>query len=804
MHLQSIRVRNFRRLKNARIDLDKQTSIFVGSNNSGKTTATYVLEKFLGTNSKGFSIHDFSSDCWKLFNQQTKLKEGESSEFPMISLDLWLEVKAEDLHRVIDLLPSLDWKDVPVGVRIEYRPKNPQMLLDNFIQANTKIKDKAKGEYHPWPKSITDYLSKNLKAEYEIKYFVLDRNKFDDDLNAKPEYKPLQLGNDTDRSGAKIMRSLIKVDLLYAQRYLDDHNATGRAEDLSKRMNRFYDRNLEQKEDDFDAMQALAASENELTKHLQTVFNPTLESLNNLGYPGFSNPKLEIRASLNHESIAGQTRLHYTIGGGDDLLSLPDRYNGLGFKNLIYMVIEVLDFHSHWKEDEDNRPPLHLIIIEEPEAHLHAQLQQVFIKKLWEIIHPAGSLPDSFNTQMIVTTHSPHIIYESGFQPIRYFRRNADDAGIQSTEVLNLTIFYDKTPQQTRDFLQRYMKLTHCDLFFADAAIMVEGNVERLLLPLMINKSAPKLNSTYLSILEVGGAFAHLFKDLIEFLGLTTLIITDLDSVRPKLKKEEKTQDTAGKTTVEIIDESIDSQGVVAKSDASLIIDVAVGESNGQSPNDAQEEEEDEDSFGDDTTKVNANETKDGSACIADFTGAVTSNQTLIKWLPKLSEVEALLNATEEDKTQIKSDTCKSHVHVCYQSKIALEWGGEKGDYAGRTLEEAFALQNLVWTQDISRRDIGLRVVTKKDNRKLQDLRERLFKKVSGSSFKKTDFALGLLLTPPEQWAVPSYIENGLKWLEKTIGFPEKEVIEVVQLAVAADEIIMEIETPKTDEQENK
>ncbi len=94
---------------------------------------------------------------------------------------------------------------------------------------------------------------------------------------------------------------------------------------------------------------------------------------------------------------------------------------------------------------------------------------------------------------------------------------------------------------------------------------MVEGNVERLLLPLMINKSAPKLNSTYLSILEVGGAFAHLFKDLIEFLGLTTLIITDLDSVRPKVRKEKPIQaaatnddKVAGDTTEELANASLD------------------------------------------------------------------------------------------------------------------------------------------------------------------------------------------------------------------------------------------------------
>lgn len=60
---------------------------------------------------------------------------------------------------------------------------------------------------------------------------------------------------------------------------------------------------------------------------------------------------------------------------------------------------------------------------------------------------------------------------------------------------------------------------------------MAEGNVERLLLPIMISKAATSLRSSCTCILEVGGAFGHKFKSLIEFLGIVTLIITDVDSV---------------------------------------------------------------------------------------------------------------------------------------------------------------------------------------------------------------------------------------------------------------------------------
>lgn len=60
-----------------------------------------------------------------------------------------------------------------------------------------------------------------------------------------------------------------------------------------------------------------------------------------------------------------------------------------------------------------------------------------------------------------------------------------------------------------REFLQWYLKLTHCDLFFSDAVILVEGNVERLLLPSMIESAAKRLRSSALTILEVNGGFTH-------------------------------------------------------------------------------------------------------------------------------------------------------------------------------------------------------------------------------------------------------------------------------------------------------
>jgi hypothetical protein len=398
------------------------------------------------------------------------------------------------------------------------------------------------------------------------------------------------------------------------------------------------------------------------------------------------------------------------------------------------MVVELLDLHAQWLDIEENRPPLHLIFIEEPEAHLHTQLQQVFIRKVLDILSIEEDDAAHYRSQLVITTHSPHILYERGFRPIRYFRRCSTAAG-QSSEVLNLSAFYASTANPTRDFLERYLKLTHCDLFFADAAVLVEGNVERLLIPLMIEKAAPRLKSAYLSILEIGGAFGFRFRSLIEFLGITALIVTDIDSV-------------IGAPAPAAVDEG----GALPEAEDIENAETGAGA---------------------------------GSACMVHVVDAVTSNQTLIQWLPGKTTIAELLIATAAERTQLHPDGIRALVHVTYQTPTDVTWQGVTAAMAGRTLEETFALENLEWCQDQQRSDLKLRV---RGNvaLPLEQLAERLHKKIKGTSFKKTDFALALLAQDPERWTVPVYIVQGLQWLQEEITpllplqYPVPEPVEVV------------------------
>ena len=136
----------------------------------------------------------------------------------------------------------------------------------------------------------------------------------------------------------------------------------------------------------------------------------------------------------------------------------------------------------------------------------------------------------NFETNMINIHITSHIAKESTFGNLRYFKRlpEGTECGVATSKVINLSdVFGDS--DQTNKFVTRYLQATHCDLFFADAAILVEGAAASMLLPHFMRSKYPELYQRYITILGVNGRHVHRLSPLLEKLCLPTLVITDLD-----------------------------------------------------------------------------------------------------------------------------------------------------------------------------------------------------------------------------------------------------------------------------------
>lgn len=291
--------------------------------------------------------------------------------------------------------------------------------------------------------------------------------------------------------------------------------------------------------------------EQDFTKRLEQQFEAPLEELENMGYPGIGgNPTVEIAAKISGTDILQKSSsVRYRFDNNQDE-SLPESYLGLGYQNLIHLTFRLLGFRDKWMRmgksiSTDNDlteeiEPIHLVLVEEPEVNLHAQVQRVFIAQAYKTLrkHPSLEQDSTFQTQLVVSTHSSHVVNDVEFKDLRYFRRCSANGAIKMdyTSIENMSELFSGDKAEMK-FVSKHLKLTHCDIFFADGVIFVEGQAERLLVPEFITDKFNGLSKRYLSILEVSGAHTHKYKALVEKLGVVTLVITDLDSRDAEKKK---------------------------------------------------------------------------------------------------------------------------------------------------------------------------------------------------------------------------------------------------------------------------
>jgi predicted ATP-dependent endonuclease of OLD family len=521
MKIKNVVINNFRLLKNIELSFNDKSTVIVGRNNSGKTSLTEIFRRFFSeSNSQKFKLDDFSISSIEKFHQALTNKLAGEEEvlirdlFPKIELQLFVDYddNKSDYGVLSEFIIDLEEENTGAIINISYQ------LKDGKIKAFFYDLDDPNNP---------EFL--NIIRERIVKLYTTEITAID----------PTDNTNITKVDQSKLLE-LIGVDFINAQRGLDDVTQSER-DVLGKVLSSiFKNASTENASEDMKKKSKALNEEVDKIQHfvdtdLKEKLDEFLPTLNMFGYPGLSDPNLTTKTTFNAETIIeSNTKILYEKSEG---ITLPETYNGLGSRNLIFILFKLFEYFRKYQSN----PILaknHLIFIEEPEAHLHPQMQEVFISKLYSI---AETFSNDLNkgvkwpVQFVVTTHSTHIANEADFDTIRYFLTK-NDGILAETEIKDLKeAFKTEEDNDDKDFIYKYLTLTKSDLFFSDKAILIEGATERILMPSFIKKIdselEKKLSSQYLTVLEVGGAYAHHFYKFLDFLNLKTLIITDLDAI---------------------------------------------------------------------------------------------------------------------------------------------------------------------------------------------------------------------------------------------------------------------------------
>ena len=525
MYLKSLRISNFRKFGtnnnviefvdaqgyekykcSEKFNIATTTTLIVGKNNVGKTTVIEVLDKLINRE-RAFKATDFNFIYLRELLSTYSLEVGELDKVKLPCMEFIVEIgldKGND-DLITNIIPFMLLEDVEKGkldIKIRYEVREAEELrkeIENLF-----------AQQYPRDLLFNKFLELLDKTPYVVNYYNKNDQQVDFTLKDLIELRPIKANIiEGDRCLSKAFNKIVKYRYNVS---LNQGEKTLEAEII--KINGKLSSSIK-------------------NKHTKPI-NETLKKI-----VSDDKMKVQLRADLSFQKFLDDlVRYEYV----EKDISIPEDQFGLGYTNLMMIIAELMEYMERYPDDSFNSK-INLISIEEPETFMHPQMQELFIKNINDAIIALLEIKHkNVNSQLIITTHSPHILNSKVHSGNTFNNINYMTVLSNYTNVINLNdekIVPDSNNiEDDLKFLKKHIKYKVSELFFSDAVILVEGLTEYTLLPYYL-EADEKLNKYYVSIFNINGAHALVYRKLLQELGIPVLIITDLDIKREKWEKGE-------------------------------------------------------------------------------------------------------------------------------------------------------------------------------------------------------------------------------------------------------------------------
>lgn len=546
MLLKKIIISNYRQLQSVELDLQNTLSVLAGPNNSGKTTLISALKGMFYDKKLSFSYSDIPTDlsvAWvdkilPIFKPIMIKYEKESGIQEIIKsisddeifideyviecfraeIQVDYDAENDDIQYFADYLMDLDERKHSFYFIYTYEPS-----VSNFEKAISECYDRIAVRFQDIDKP--ECSEKDTKL-YFVKEELLK-------LYCSALVEKCYFCNATYENASSMdipsFKKLFNFRNIPAVRELDDIESDS-SKGISKRVisllkdNRTWmeatkklpDLLMKQIEDSGAKTEIKNSSINSLDETVQDI------SKTSGGHIGKLQLEMDVAENDVEDFIQKITRAKYDIDG----LLLNEESQGLGFSNLIYLHMRLEEFY---KSIDSNK--VNIFFIEEPESHMHPQMQNVFIRFLKRYYTDK-------KLQGLITTHSNEIARTVGLDCLRVIRQTEKS----KSELFNLSKFRSSIKSQKaknideesefllENFFDWFFEIGYSELIFADKVVLYEGDTERLYIRKLLGLyDFSSLRDSYIAFIQVGGAYAHIYFKILNMLKIKSLIITDLD-----------------------------------------------------------------------------------------------------------------------------------------------------------------------------------------------------------------------------------------------------------------------------------